>query len=226
MGLKLKRTLFFAVWIFLVITPVITIFRSVPSDHIFSDPLVLANVFQRLSGMLAYVLIFTQLILGSFMNTLVQFIGARAYRLHTFQGLIAYGFIFIHPLFQSAIIYQTSKSIVEALLVILPQFKTQRDLYLVYGKIAFLLTTIAVLASYFRTNPFFRRNWRVLHRLNFLAFYFVFLHSGIGKDIDTFPFSFIRFVSFISVSSIVLLRFVYPSLIKYLKIGNKIFYIR
>lgn len=137
------------------------------------------------------------------MDWFVKMIGGKAYKIHITQGLITYGFMFIHPLLQNVIVYQASQSLTKALLVFMPSFAAQRDLLLVFGRVAFVLATIAVIAAYFRTKPFFRRNWRAFHILNYLVFYLILIHARGGSDIATIPFSAVYWVAAITVSLIV-----------------------
>lgn len=191
MTLRTKRYIFFLVWFLIIISGPVTILRNT-SIALLTDPIVLANAFQRLTGLLAFTLIFIQIVLGSFMNGWTQLIGAKAYKLHITQGLMTYGFMFIHPLFENVVVYQVSKSITTALLVFVPSLETQRDIFLVFGRSAFVLATIAVIAAYFRTKPFFRRNWKAFHILNYLVFFLVWFHSkGLGTDVNTFPINFL-----------------------------------
>lgn len=213
MSLKAKRIIFFAIWFILVLSPLVTVFKSTSIAGIFSDPLKLVNVFQRLTGMLAFILLFIQISLGFNMNVWVQIIGAGAFKLHTIQGLIAYTLIFIHPLFENVIVYQLTGKFTDALLVFLPKFATQRDILLVYGRVGFWLATISVTAAYFRTKPFFRRNWRALHILNYLIFFLIFFHSKLGTDVNTPPFSWIRWGALVLVVLILAFR-VYPLIVK------------
>ena len=200
MSLKFKRLLFLLAWLIIIFSGPISVIRNSDIDSVVSDPVILTNFFQRLTGLLAFSILFVQIVLGSWMNNWIQIIGARAYKLHITQGLIAYGFVLIHPIFQNAIIYQTSRSLSEALLVFVPSLNTQRDILLVFGRSAFILATIAVVAAYFRTKPFFRRNWKAFHILNYLVFYLVLIHSRIGTDIKSPPFSWIYWTAAIVVT--------------------------
>lgn len=188
MPLRLKWNLFLIFWLLLLLSGPITVLKNTfPST--LADPIVIANLFQRITGLLAFTLIFIQIVLGAFLGGWTQVIGARAYKFHIIQGLFAYGFILIHPLFENIITYQVSKSFVDALSVFIPRFETQRDIYLVFGRSAFVLATISVSAAYFRTKPFFRRNWKAFHILNYLVFFLVYLHARLlGSDLQTFPF--------------------------------------
>ena len=214
MTLITKRFIFWFFWLLFILSAPITVLMNSSIDVVFSNQLVLMNFFQRITGLLAFNLLFMQIILGSQMNKWIQLIGAKAYRIHIFHGLVTYGFMFIHPFFENIIVYQVSKSLTESMLIFIPSLETQRDILLVFGRVAFLLTSISVIAAYFRTKPFFRRNWRAFHILNYLVFYLVFIHMRLGTDITTPPFSWLSWLAFIGVSLTLVNRALNPLFLK------------
>ncbi|KKQ51588.1 hypothetical protein A2865_01515 [Candidatus Woesebacteria bacterium RIFCSPHIGHO2_01_FULL_39_17] len=218
MSVATKRNIFWLLWLLIILSGPITVIRNSDIQNTFANAIVLTNFFQRITGLLASSLLFIQIILGSRMSWWLKIIGSKAYRIHTVQGLFAYGFMLVHPLFENIIVYQDSKSITESLSVFIPSLETQRDILLVFGRIAFLLATIAVVASYFRTKPFFRRNWRAFHILNYLVFYLVFWHMRIGSDIATSPFKWVSLIALVTVSGSLIYRILYP---QYLKLRAK-----
>src|SRR3989337_185049 len=141
MTLQSKKYIFSLVWLLIILLGPVTVLRNSSFDS-FSNPIVLTNTVQRITGLLAFTLLSIQIVLGAHMNRWVQIIGARAYKLHITQGLVAYGFMFIHPLFENVIVYQVSKSITSALLVFIPSLETQRGIFLVFGRSAFILASI------------------------------------------------------------------------------------
>ena len=179
-------------------------------EQALGNPIILTNIFQRITGLLAFTLLFMQIMIGAHMNRWVQIIGAKAYKIHITQGLVSYGFMLIHPLFESAIVYQVSRSLTEAILTLKPSIATQRDLLLTFGRTSFVLVTIAVIASYFRTKPFFRRNWRAFHILNYLAFFLVFFHARVGTDTFTPPFLYVYWLATTLVSGTLIYKVFSP----------------
>ena len=212
MTLKQKRILWFLLWLLVIFSGPVTVFINTPPALIFSDYLILINAFQRITGLLAFSLLFIQIVLGSFMNKWIQILGGGAYKVHITQGLITYGFVFLHPIFEVVLRWELGG--VDGLVsVFLPNYFLQREIYLTFGKIAFVLLTIAVVAAYFRTKPFFRRNWRAFHILNYLSFVLVIVHSrNVGTDVRTPPFSWFYTFTLIVFPIIVFYRFVYPFL--------------
>lgn len=90
-----------------------------------------------------------------------------------------------HPVMQSVLTYVESGAIVPFLLF---QGTTPREIFIGYGRIAFVVITVVILTGLLRTKFFLRRKWRKLHVLNYLFFYFVFIHSyKLGSDISHMP---------------------------------------
>ncbi len=205
MNLNTKKSVFLIIWVIMLLLGPITVFLNTSFESLI-NPLVLTNFFQRLTGLTAFTLLGIQVILGSNMDRFVQIVGARAYKLHITQGLVAYGFVLFHPLFENLLVYQLTRSLVATLQVFIPSFDTQKDIFLIFGRSAFILLTIAVFASYFRTKTFFRRNWRAFHMLNYLVFYLIFIHARLGSDVKSPPFVLVYWLFLIIVSASVAQR--------------------
>jgi predicted ferric reductase len=214
MSLRTKKLIFWFIWLFVILSGPVTVIRNSSLDVTFTNPVALINFFQRISGLLAFSLLFIQIVLGVHMNRLIQTIGSSSYKIHITQGLVAYGFMLVHPLFENALIYQVSKSITDTILVFIPRLSSERDIFLAFGRTALILATIAVFAAYFRTKPFFRRNWRAFHILNYLVFYLVFIHMRVGTDIATPPFSWVSLTAFLFVTASVCYRMLNPVYLK------------
>lgn len=135
------------------------------------------SLMQRLSGLIAIGLITLQIYLGA---------TRKAIWFHKINGIIAYTFILIHP---SLLIIKNylNYSKFDPFYVFVDACILCDGLYehfLNFGRIAFYLITIAVLAVKLRDFfPWLKANWRKLHILNYVAFYFVSFHSiNIGSD--------------------------------------------
>src|SRR3970282_256537 len=180
MSLRTRRYFWFFIWLILVLSGPITVLRNTDLATVTSNDLLFVNLFQRLTGVVAFTLIFIQITLGSLMERWIKILGAKAFRAHVTEGIITYSFIFIHPLMQMYFDY-SARGLCGALLTWFPG----RCIYLNLGKVGFLLLTVGVIAGYFRTKPIFRRNWRTLHILNYIAFFFIFIHSrNLGSDVN------------------------------------------
>ena len=185
MTLKQKRIFWFTIWLLVLLSGPFTVLKNTDLSTAISSDLLFVNLFQRLTGVVAFTLIFIQITLGSLMERWIKILGAKAFRAHVTEGIITYTFIFIHPLMQMYFDY-SARGLFGALLTLFPG----RDIYLNLGKVGFLLLTVGVIAAYFRTKPFFRRNWRTFHVLNYIAFFSIFIHSrNLGSDVNSLPFA-------------------------------------
>ena len=197
-----NRLIFLSLWLVLIFSGPITVLRNSNIDLILQNKVVLLNTLQRIVGLLAYTLLFTQIIVGSLMDRWVQILGAKAYRVHVIQGVISYAFIFVHPLFYYLINYVTLGKV-----VLIPDLTNIQEIWISLGRIALLVLTATIWTAYFRTRAPLRRNWRILHIVNYFVFYLIFLHSFLlGTDAQTAPFVWIYWLAFIAVSATVIFR--------------------
>jgi len=212
MSLKQKRLLWFFVWLFIILSGPITVLRNTNIAEVRTSGLLLLTTFQRASGLLAFSLLFIQIMLGSFMQWWLDSLGAKAFRLHTREGLLTYGFVFIHPIFQYLIAAKTL-GFANYLAIPMTNYLKAPELWISFGRVALALLTIGVAAAYFRTKPILRKNWRALHIVNYFAFFLVAIHAGrLGTDVGSLPFSLIYWLGIATVALTVVHRFVWSGL--------------
>lgn len=138
------------------------------------------NLVQRITGITAFVLITLQIYLSS---------SRKLIKYHMLNGILAYFFVFLHPVLMIVyryILYQKMDPFyvfTDACLLCDGAY----EYYINFGRIAFYLITIAVIAVKFRyINNWLKTNWRKLHILNYVAFYFVSIHAySLGSDSST-----------------------------------------
>jgi predicted ferric reductase len=213
MTLTQRKYFWFTLWLILILVGPVTVLKNTSINTALSNNIQLLNVFQRITGLLAFVMLFSQIILGGFMDKWVQILGSKAYKWHVTQGLVAYGFIFVHPLLY-IIPSVNSTGILRS---IIPIYSNPFELALTLGRIALVLLIIGLISAYFRTKPFFRKNWRIFHMLNYFSFFLVFFHArGIGSDVYSYPFVIVFVGSVWIISAIVIYRILYPLTVKIL----------
>lgn len=186
-----QKIIFFGVWILILSIGPYTLIKNTSPELLVQNRVFLFNFLQRLTGLLAFSLIFVQIMLGSFMNKWIEKFGGWIFKFHVIEGIFAYLFILSHPLFFVLINYKLKGTFdpfyVFTDFCVLCQNKL--ELYYTFGRVAFWLITIAVLAAELRTQPWLLRNWRKFHILSYFAFFFVALHSwNVGSDIASKPF--------------------------------------
>ncbi len=152
---------------------------------------------------------FAQVMIGAFVKPINKLFGGRMIRYHITQGLLAYLFIFMHPLFYG--LYNiVSVGFISGLLKLLPNFATTQEVYINFGRTALVLLSIGVAAGLLRTRPFITKYWRLFHFLNYVAFIFVLIHSYyIGSDTHETPFIYLYPIFVLGLIGAFLYRRVY-----------------
>jgi DMSO/TMAO reductase YedYZ heme-binding membrane subunit len=119
--------------------------------------------------------------------------------------------LLVHPILYAVFTYQTVNKII---LFIIPRSDINPpgyEMFLTYGRIAFSLLTVGVIAGLLRNRPEIRAHWRKFHILNYFAFFFVSVHAlNVGTDIKTPPFAWFFWVANFVILGVVLYRFLYP----------------
>ena len=146
----------------------------------------LINLLQRITGISAFALITLQIFLST---------NRKFTKLHMLNGILAYIFIFMHPILMVIYRYLYNSQIdpfyVYVDLCVLCD--GPYEFYLNLGRVSFWTITLTVITARLRGNMAFitgkkvgewiGNNWRKLHLLNYVAFYTVSFHSyNIGTD--------------------------------------------
>lgn len=172
----------------------------------------LVNILQRFSGIIALSLLTIQIYLGA---------NRKKIKFHMLNGIFTYLFVFIHPitylLFRYFAIGKIDPLYVFVDVCVLCQNKYEH--YLNLGRVAFYLITTAVIAVKFRNvSSWLKVNWRKLHILNYLAFYFVSFHSILLGTDSRKPLFLVYFIILqIVVLGSIIKKYKASILIEYLK---------
>lgn len=153
----------------------------------------------RLFGLLAFSLIFLQIVIGSgrfFLNSL--FPAGMLLKAHMTIGKIAFGLVILHPL-----LLLSTHFIPHRVDYLTGYFVTGNLFFLLLGITALTLLCITVSAALlrFKIGP----KWINLHRLNYVVFWLIFVH-GINIGFDT-QSSFVRIIYFLFGTVVALLIF-------------------
>lgn len=135
------------------------------------------NLLQKITGIIALGLLALQIYLGA---------NRKNIKFHMLNGIFTYTFVFLHPVLFLLYRYFTIGKL-DPLYIFVDVCVLCQGIYEHYinlGRVGFYLVTIAVIAVKFRNiSNWLKTNWRKLHILNYLAFYFVSFHSiFIGTD--------------------------------------------
>jgi hypothetical protein len=206
-----KKLLFLSIWLLTILLGPITVILNASRIGIPLNTLLIVNLIQRLAGLLAFTLIFWQIVLGAFMEKWEKYLGNWVFKFHLTQGAIAYSLIFLHPISLLFFIF-IARGVIDPF-YIFTDFcvlcQTKPELYYTFGRISFWLVSAAILAATVRKLPWWRQNWRKFHILNYLVFFLIGVHAWfIGSDTSNFPFvifflATIPMVSVIAISKIV-----------------------
>ena len=186
------KVAFYLLWLVLLAIGPITILRVTPFSFALGHPTTLTNFLQRIIGLLAFSLMFWQIMLGANMFRLVEKLGGWVFKFHVIEGIFIYVLVFLHPIFFMLFNYFTGHGLnpfyVFTDICVLCDRKI--DLYYTLGRVSFWLINVTVLAGLFRAaTPFMRLHWRKFHIFNYLVFLIVGIHGLLlGTDFSRMPF--------------------------------------
>ncbi len=203
----MKKVIFFAFVIVLLLLVPITALQVTPLSLVLKNSATLTNYIQRILGLTLFTLLFVQLILGAFMDKLQKIIGEWVFKYHVIEGVIIYSLALLHPL--TFMVFNHFAGIgwnpyfvfVDVCLLC----QSRIDYYYTLGRISFWLLSITVFAGIFRkATPWMRANWRKLHVINYAVFLIVGLHGFlIGTDFRVQPFYSFAIISYAIVLGVV-----------------------
>ena len=180
----MKKSVFILLYLILLSIPLITIYKNAGGGNISS----LSYLILRFLGLLGITLIFIQIMLGVFMDYWKSIFGMKILKFHIIEGFIAYLIILSHPIFYFIYNLQTL-SFTNSLLSILPNFANSWEIYIDIGELGIIFLTIGVMAGIFRTYPLISKHWRLFHKLNYIVFTLIIIHSfPLGTDTKSTPF--------------------------------------
>lgn len=204
----MKKLIFFFVWILLLVLVPITILQVTPFAVATKGPAYLVNFVQRMAGLAGFTLMFTQIILGSFMTMWLEKVGSWVYKFHIINGAITYSLVFLHGILLMVFNHYIGLGWNPYLVFINVCLLCNKpiDYYYTLGRVSFWLLTIAVLAADFRKiNPWIRANWRKFHVLNYITFLLVGAHGFLlGTDFKIQPFYSFAVIAYAVVVGIVI----------------------
>ncbi len=191
MSARNLKYILLTIWTASILLGLYTIFKNTPFSTL-KTPLSVTGLLQRIFGITAFVCLFYQIILGSYMQVLSERVGGFIYKFHILQGVFVYVLILFHPVFFLIFNYFAGRGVdpyyVFTQVCVLCQNKG--ELYYSLGKASFWILNITVFSGLFRTmNHFMRVNWKKFHNLNYLVFGLISIHGYyVGSDFGTQPF--------------------------------------
>jgi len=147
--------------------------------------LVVLDLIQRVSGALAFLILFVQILVGAYPKKFAFFLGKAEKKLHFRQGKIIYFLVLLH--LGSFLLFNfVSKRIFDPFYV-LTDFcllcQTKEELFYSFGRFGFWLLTLTTIAAFLREKDWWRENWRYFHLFNYFLFFLIASHAlFIGRD--------------------------------------------
>ena len=145
----------------------------------------------RGAALLGYLSVFLTALSSLYMRELMQFFGRPFIKIHHIVAVTGLVLLFTHALFNALN--------AETLAVFIPEFESLYEFLEHGGRPALWLISLAAVAALFRTR--LGRNWRMIHWLNYLAFFIATFHAfSLGTD---FRYPAVRVVALLMVCLLV-----------------------
>ena len=149
-------------------------------------------------ALMAFPALALEIFMGSNEHWLSEKFGKQVENFHHWHGVFTYFLIFAHT-FLLLVMSYVSKRTFDPFRVYTDfclLCEVRRDLFSTFGKFAFWLISLGVVAAIFRRDVSFKTNWRLLHIMNYLAYIFVAVHAAfIGSNTLDSPYVFVYIAS-------------------------------
>lgn len=199
-------------WFLVLLPGPITALKLTPLASISNNQILLTNFFQRVVALVAFPMIFVQIILGSFMTRFTEKLGGWALKFHLLQGATIYSLVVLHPLLFVLMNFK-ARGVIDPFYVfteLCVLCSSRQELWYTLGRVSFWLITLAVVAAKLRNQPWWRVHWRKFHILNYLTFFLIAAHAWFsGTDVWEPPFVVFYWISVTGVFLTVIYK-LYP----------------
>ena len=194
----------------LLIIPFYSIsFRGTSFSSIVRNRILLTIFFQRITGVMAFIFLFYQIVIGAFIDYLKKHLGEWILKLHFIFGLATSIFLIIHPFFLMIFNYFT-RNIIDPFYVfsdICLLCINSYEFFLTLGRIAFWLALSMMTAIVVRKSKGWELQSRKFHHLNYFIFFLVAIHMRfINVEILRFPLKYFYLFMVITVSFIFIFK--------------------
>lgn len=206
------RIIFLLLWFLVLLPGPITALKLTPLASISNNQILLTNFFQRVVALVAFPMLFVQIILGSFMTRFTEKLGGWALKFHLLQGATIYSLVVLHPLLFVLMNFK-ARGVIDPFYVfteLCVLCSSRQELWYTLGRVSFWLITLAVVAAKLRNQPWWRVHWRKFHILNYFTFFLIATHAWFsGTDVWEPPFVVLYWISVSSVFLTVIYK-LYP----------------
>lgn len=206
----MKKIIFFFIWLSLILVSVFTLFRAFDLSFVLAYPSRITNFVERGLGLVVFNLLFVQIVLGVFMDKLINKLGNWVSKFHAFNGILVYLLALFHTFSYVLINYFSGHGMdpYVAFINVCLICKYPVNYYLTIGRVSFWILTGGVFVAIFRRySSWFNKNWRNLHIVNYIVFILVVAHGFLlGTDFKTIPFFAVAVIETILVLLILILN--------------------
>lgn len=208
--MKKNKIIFWVIWLGLLCLGFYTISKTIVPSTVFSNYLLTLNFLERVSGVFIYTLLFIQIILGAYMEKLSSKFGSWIYKVHAIQGPVIYLLALIHPFFLLIFNFKLFNTLDPFYIYtqVCLLCKNKIELLYMFGRLGLWFLTIGFFVAIFKSSDnWLKKNWRKLHALNYLVFFFVAVHGYfLGSDFRAFPLNYFFYIALITVLSTIILK--------------------
>lgn len=209
----MKKKLLILSWFLLLLSGPIILLTKTPSLVFTGGIVPLTNILQRITALIAFSAFFMQIITGAYLSKLSKVFGSWINKFHAFQGIVAYTFVLAHPLLFVFLNFRT-RGVIDPFYVftdfclLCPR---PFELYWSFGRIAFWLISLALIAAIIKGETWWRENWRKFHILNYFVFFLIAIHAWFsGTDITSTSFVYVFWFGIIAVIYTIFRKYILP----------------
>ncbi len=209
----MKKKLLILIWLLLLLSGPIAILTKTPLSIVTKDVVQLINLLQRITALIAFSAIFTQIVIGAHLSKLSKVFGSWINKFHIFQGIVAYVFVLVHPFLFVVFNFKTRGTIdpfyvFTDFCLLCPR---PYELYYSFGRIAFWLISLTILTAIIKSEVWWRKNWRKFHILNYFIFFLIAVHAWfLGTDIVGTSFVYIFWLGVTAVIYVIFRKYILP----------------
>lgn len=187
--MKKYTKVFFLFYFFFIFILIFSVLNNLRSEIVYfgglKNNIFFLNGIQRISGVLALFLLFVQIVVGAYRANISQKLGSWVMNFHIWQGRIVYFLVLLHT-FSFLVFNFVAKKGFDPFYVFADfclLCPTRLELYYSFGRIGFWLLNLTIMAALLRGKPWWRKNWRYFHILNYPLYFLLSAHAFfVGSD--------------------------------------------
>jgi len=149
------------------------------------------NYIQRVGGLMAFILLVNQILLGTIRFVFGQKTPSWIGKMHIYYGFLTAGLVLLHPI-SLLLVNFIYRKIIDPFYVFTDfclLCDPKKELFVTFGRVAFWLLGLVFIAAMLRKQNWWRDNWKYIHYSAYLIFFLIAIHAyKIGSDVHTKTF--------------------------------------